>query len=397
MRTMTLTLLAGLLAGAPAFAQDGGETDAPEFLLADLGVRIDLPKGWRMTKWADWEFKGETTAGDVFVVAWATPIQSPITDAAAWGQPYIDKSTEMGGSDATVANAEITTVAGRDVALVDLDLKFAEGKAKGNMFGGTFQVPGQMMHFALVSTDRRASFAKKSRTELLDRMEIMVAAPALEYGATLEAAGISTQLPDGWRVPLKQEMAEFNKRISKLQIEDMSACHLAIKPRGLDAPNAMVTCQVGLLLGVVDEYSFEGLDTTVQAKIMGGDVGAAAARVDLNDRVAFLYDLSHGGLTATVTPYDQGVARTWLVGDPKDATLPADAEAALQGTTYSGPHPAGLGERVSYYFSYRPFSPVVLCPSLCCLAFLGVFGLGAGVIIMRTGGKDKYAALAEED
>ena len=396
MRTTTLTLLAGLLAGAPAFAQDGGE-EAPEFLLGDLGVRIDLPKGWRMTKWADWEFKGESTAGDIFIVGWVTPIQSPITDPEIWAQPYLDKAKEMGGSDPTVSKAEVADVSGRDVALIDLDLKFAEGKAKGNMYGGTFQVPGQMFHFALVSGQQRSKFAKKSRDELIKRMEILTPAPELEFGATLEVDGITTVLPDGWRVPLKQEMAGFNKRISKLQIEDMSHCFLAFRPKGLGEPDAMVTCQVGKLLGVVDEYSFSGVDTIIQQSVFGGDLKQTAKQVDLADRVGFVYDLSANGLAASIVPYDQGLSRTWVVGAADDPSITEAAEAAVKASTYSGAHPAGVGEQISYYITYRPFSPVVLCPGLCCLAFLGIVGVGGGGLVMRGAGKDKYAALAEED
>jgi len=395
MRTTTLTLLAGLLATAPAFAQDGGE-EAPEFLLADLGVRIDLPKGWRMSKWADWEFKGETTAGDVFVVAWATPIQSPITDPAAWTQPYLDKAKEMGGSSPEVGKTEVAQIAGRDVALIDIDLKFAEGKAKGNMYGGTFQVPGQMFHFALVSGEKRARFAKKSRGELLDRMEILTAAPNLEFGATLEIDGISTTLPEGWRVPLRQEMALYNKRIAKLEIEDRKHCVSAFRPRtDGQEPDAMITCQVGLLLGVVDEYSFEGVDPILQSKVLGGKVDPAK-RVDLDDRVGFVYDLSQAGLSAAVVPYDQGIALTWVVGSP-DASTPEAAEAMISGSTYTGTHPAGFSEQISYYVFYRPFSPVVLCPSLCCLAVMGIFGVGIGGLTLRSAGKDKWSDLAEED
>jgi len=395
MHTMTSILLAGLLASAPAHAQDGGE-EAPEFLLADLGVRIDLPNGWRMTKWADWEFKGETTAGDIFLVAWATPIQSPITDASMWTQVYLDKAIEMGGGDPKVIETKSTPIAGRDVAVVDLSLSFAEGKAKGNLYGGTFQVPGQMFHFALVTSDRRARAAKKARVELLDRMEITEPAPTLEFGPTLDTDGITTQLPDAWRVPLKQEMAEFNKRVSKLEIQDMSHCFYAFRPKGLGVPDALVTCQVGLHLGVVDNYSFAGVDEIVQAKVLGGK-GDPAKPVEVADRVGLVYDLSKGGLAAGVVPYDQGIARTWVVGDADDPSIPAAAEEVVSKSSFSGPHPAGLGDQVTYYLTYRPFSPIVLFPGLCCLVVFGVVGVGGGTLLKRRCGKGKYAALAEDD
>jgi hypothetical protein len=395
MYTMTCALLTALLTASPASAQDG-DADAPEFLLADLGVRIDLPNGWKMTKWADWEFKGETTAGDIFLVAWATPIQSPVTDPSVWSQAYLDKAVEMGGGDPEVTESAITQIAGRDVALIDVSLSFAEGKAKGNLYGGTFAAPGQMFHFALVTSDRRAKAAKKARGELLDRMEITQPPPTLEFAPTLSVDGISTTLPDGWRVPLKQEMAAFNKRVSKLEIQDTSHCFSAFKPKGLGAPDAMITCQLGLHLGVVDSYSFSGVDTVIQAKILGGKVDPAK-QIDLEDRVGFVYDLTMGGLSAAVVPYDQGVARTWVVGGAEDTAIVDAAEAMVSNTTFTGLHPAGVGDQISYFLTYRPFSPFVLFPGLCCLAVVGVAGLGAGTLVMRRSGKDKYAALAEDD
>ena len=46
----------GLLCG-PSFAQDV-EDEAPKYLLGDLGVRVDLPSGWNVTRWSDWDLKG---------------------------------------------------------------------------------------------------------------------------------------------------------------------------------------------------------------------------------------------------------------------------------------------------------------------------------------------------
>ena len=147
--------------------------------------------------------------------------------------------------------------------------------------------------------------------------------------------------------------------------------------------------------------------------LAGGDLSAAmlgkhangvyatevkpAKQVDLPDRVGFVYDLSEGGLSAAVVPYDQGVARTWVVGDVDDASIPAAAEAVVQGSTFSGPHPAGVGEQITYYLTYRTLSPIVLIPGLCLLAFLGIVVVGGGAMVLRGAGRDKYAALAEED
>ena len=74
-RPMSILLLTSLIA-APAHAED-----APEFLLGDLGVRIDLPRSWRMTRWSDWDFNAELKRGrdTVLLFAWATPVQTAAT------------------------------------------------------------------------------------------------------------------------------------------------------------------------------------------------------------------------------------------------------------------------------------------------------------------------------
>jgi hypothetical protein len=66
----------------------------------------------------------------------------------------------------------------------------------------------------------------------------------------------------------------------------------------------------------------------------------------------------------------------------------------MSGSTYSGVHPASVGDQLSYWVTYRPFSPVVLVPALGVLAFLG---LGLGVAVKLAGsGKNKYEMLDDD-
>ena len=395
---MSLRHLAHLIAlfclfVAPAHAED---TDEPEFQLSDLGVRVDLPKSWNMTRWSTFDLKAETR-DPILLQAWGTEIQTDpgSMDAEVWKEVYDAKLVEMGAAEEGVKldKSEVTTVQGNKAAFLDYSFKLKSG-TPAVLKGATIAVEGQMFHLALVSIKKFDKKTANTRTDLMDRLEIQKAAAAVKDGATLEGDGFSHTLPEGWREPLKAENSPVNKQIANLGLEKLDGCTLAMKAQGPKAPLAMVSCQGGLLLGVVDEYSFEGVEPTVREKMFGSAEVPAAKKLELSDRVAFVYDLSDKGLAVGVVPYDKGVVRTWVKGDSDD--LAAALEATLATGTYSGPHPASLGDRVSYYISYRPLSPVVICPAL------GILGLGGALLVgafFLLGGsrKDKYAALAEDD
>jgi hypothetical protein len=68
--------------------------------------------------------------------------------------------------------------------------------------------------------------------------------------------------------------------------------------------------------------------------------------------------------------------------------------AVLEGSTWSGVHPASLGDQLSYWVTYRPTSPVVLGPAALLLLVLGGGGF-AGMRLMG-GRKNKYELLDED-
>ena len=107
---------------------------------------------------------------------------------------------------------------------------------------------------------------------------------------------------------------------------------------------------------MVDSYSFEDVEAGLRKKMFGKVEMAPAAMEKLSDRVGFLYtpkavDIS---LVVTAVPYDQGIARTWILGPKENAEYHIrSASEMLQATSYSGSHPASLGDRLSYLL-YRP-------------------------------------------
>lgn len=391
---LVVAFLAAALFAAPAVAGEDA-ADSPEFLLGDLGVRVDLPSSWNMTRWSDWDLKAESR-DPILLQAWGTEIQTDPSkvDVEVWAPIYEAKLAEMGaGEGIGLDSAEGATVQGQPAAFFDYSFKLKSG-TPAVLKGATIAVEGQMFHLALVSVSRFEKKVERTREELMEKLEILEGPAEVTWGPTLEGDGFTHTLPEGWRAPLESEMGPVNKQIANLGLEKLDGCWLAMRPKGPAAPDAMVACQGGKLLGVVDTYSFAGVEPAVRETMFGGAEVPAAAQIDLPDRVGFLYDLNEKGLAVAVVPYDKGVVRIWARGEAGDASLATDLKAALEGSTYSGPHPAGIGDQVGYYVAYRPFSPMVLCPVLGILLLGG--GLAFGGFLLLGGKKDKYADLAED-
>ena len=378
-----------------ALAADEVE-EAPEFLLGDYGVRVDLSSKWNMTRWSDWDLKAETR-DPLLMQAWGTPYQSDVgeVDPKAWESVFTDRiDEEMGGAkEAKLTSAKVETVGGREVVLSDFDLVLNSG-TKAVLRGATLAIEGQMFHLAVVSVSRFKSKADRARTELLDDLDVRSDAEALEFGVAMEGDGFQHTLPDGWRKPLKQEESGATARVSKLGLESLDDCWLGLSVDGPGEASALVACQGGLQLGVVDTYSFEGVEPTVRKRVMGSDSIAPARMVELSDRVGFLYDLTDKGLAVGVVPFENGVVRIWGVGENGEDGLAEAVQATMIGGTYEGQHPASVGDRVNYYISYRPMSPVVLLPAGLGVLLLG--GLGVGGFMLASRRKSPYD-LDDED
>lgn len=360
------------------------EEAAEEFLLGDLGVRLDLPRGWRMTRWSDWDFKAQRDEGPVLLWAWASDGQAPIAgDPAAWAPVYLAQIEAEQGKAPKFEQATEAKIAGRSTAL--LELSFAIGKDRGTLYGATIEVEGRNLHLALIGGPRSLEAARAARTEVLERLDLRKGPATFPEQPTLEAKGVRTKLPPGWREPLKTEEGVVAKLQGQLGLENVDECWTAIRPRPASEPDLAVTCQGGMLLGVVDTYSASGVAPLLAEKLFGKAVVPPPEVVELADRVGFVFAPKLGSrtLAVAVAPYDQGVSRTWVLSPAAaDPSVPEAARAMLQNSTWSGQHPAGVGEWVSYYLTYRPFSPMVLGP----VAGLGVVilaGVGVGVALTR--------------
>ncbi|MCA9489328.1 MAG: hypothetical protein KC621_05380 [Myxococcales bacterium] len=346
--------------------------EAPEFLLGNLGVRVDLPRGWKMTRWSDDDFSGQTNDGSVLVFAWSTPIQVPITEAAPWERAFTAKVEEMSGKSPTPGPSSVEEIAGRKVALVDVGFQFGDG-GRGTMYGAVLEIPGRDFLIATISPDRFSKAAQRARRDLVERLEHSDPPPASTFGETVKLGGVETVLPDDFRPALDSEWSAVSPTLAKFGREDWTDCWIAIRPLPMKAPDVLASCPSPLRLGVVDAYSFDTAEETVRAKLFGKALDPGTM-VELPDRVGFLY-APRDGLAMGAVPTASGVASTWGLGE---SNMSDAVRATLTHTTFDGPHPVEGGEVLSYWVGERTFSPQVLCPSLCCV--------GAGVIVVGAGG-----------
>lgn len=348
--------------------------DVPEFLLADVGVRVDLPPSWKMTRWSDWDFQGQSADGSVLVFAWATPFQVPVTEAGPWAPVYEAKIGELSGQDAKPGAASLTDVGSRTMAYVDVGFAFGDGK-RGTMYGATVEVDGKNFHFAAVSPDRFAAAGKRARQDLVARLAFVRPPPVSTFGAEVAAKGVTTRLPDDWRPTLDAEWTQLVPSLAKLGFEgDMTDCWIAVRPRPAATPDAMVTCPRPLSLGVVDEHSAAAADEVVRKALFGPI--PAGLPVALADRTGLLYAPKEG-IAFGVVPCAEGVSVTWSLGA---GDLGPAVRAAMERSTYAGPHPVTTGETIAYWLTARTFSPQVLCPALGCLGAAGALAVAAGAV-----------------
>ncbi len=232
----SVLLLAALLSG-PSYA--GEVEEAPEFLLADIGVRVDLNKKWKMTRWSDFDLKAETS-GPVFLFTWSTDVQSDVSkfDAKVWEPVHLAKLEEMGGGvDPKVAKAEVKEIGGRQVALVDISFKLKSG-GDAVLYGATTATEGRMVHVAFVAGKRYAKAADKHRTTVMEDLDVKADAADVAWGASVEADGFSNTLAEGWRVPLDPEEGIVTSAAGKMGVEETENCWLALRPQGPVSPTA---------------------------------------------------------------------------------------------------------------------------------------------------------------
>lgn len=350
-----------LLAGTAWAAED-----APKYLLAEAGVRVDLPDGWTATRWTDAALEADGPKGKLFVSYAPGQVAIKSADLPAWTKVFERTAENIGASDPSIRKNDVT-----DGGAARVDLSFTDAGRKGVLAGATVPVSGRVVHLALVGLAANADWLDTTLDELVGRLDVREPAGPLA-GGDVVAKGITTALPGEWHVPLPAELAHVTAVAGKLGLTDLEPCWTAVRGVAGAAPDVAVACSMGISLGVVDALSFEDVDAKVLRPRLFGEANVApATRQEVGDRLAFVYrpESAAVSLRMGVIPHGTGAARVWVVGDPgRGDALDPELAALLAASRVEGEHPVGPGGMIAYYLSYQPFSPFVIGPVLALLA-----------------------------
>jgi len=381
---MMLWLLAGL-----AMAEDD------ELYMGDMGITATLPEGWSVPRWSDWDLDAVDDRSTVSVNVSYTMWQVEVDEDAArvWSGQAADRLREQGHDKVEMVSTEIAEVDGQPVAFIELSYRY-NGQQQAVLYQRSFAVSGRTVHVSAMAVTRNRSRASDALEIWEEHLEIGKPAEDLatlsDFGAEV---GFETQLPPGWRNPLKTEVGETRRLASELLKHEIvpEECFVAVHPYPDGETALMLTCGAyPLYVGKIDEHSFTGQDEGIRAHFFG-DAGigpATQVSTGADQRMAFLYtlpDIQDRVVEMGVSPYDQGQVLTWAATRPKgggDGDL-AQVDAAVRGSMsamrFSGPegalHPIGLGLWVDYLVTYRKTDPIVFGPALVFLALLAFAGI----------------------
>lgn len=354
----------------------------------DVGGTAFLPDGYASESWADWELKAKSRSGVLFKL-WLTPYEHAVTDdtVAAFAEVYAEGLTREGIQGVEVAETAIQERGGRRVGVVTLALKVGGGTGVATYAFTPSQ--GQTVHLRTIAGSRLARQSEADLDQLLDTLELDEEALGAPGGPVSTDAGFATTLPDGWRAPVGKELDPVRKITGKVGEAELSPdrCWAAIRPVVGHDPDVMFACETSLQVGVLDEYSFAGIEAELHDRFFGRAATPVpvGVPVELSDRTGVLFEppVAGGPVRLAVVPFEGATVQAWALADQLDAAgLDAAFRSAMGATTFSGPdggaHVVGMDKRVAYLIQHRPTSPMVLVPGL---ALLGL--VGAGVAAAR--------------
>ena len=357
---MLSLLLAASLTATPASAEE-------EVYLGNIGVTADLPEGWTIPRWSDWDLEAVNAPKTIQVQVMSSAYQVPVDQDSAkeWAGLIAPRMMEKGKghSDFTVVKSGVTERGGRRIATAEATYKYG-GDKDATLYQWTFPVRGQSLHIHATAIGPLAAQAPAALETWLDALSIGKEAEAIPAERAVSAgAGFGSSLPDGWRLPLDSEMAEVRKLVAKTgQNLDPESCWVGIQPYAAGEASLLLACQIGAWLGKIDEHSFEGVDEQMRATTLKSFNLPTAQSVEHADRLSFLYTLDSAEGKArrvAITPYDQGLILTYALGPAgRSDALDVGIRSALQSTTFTGEgggaHPVGLAAWLGYAASYRP-------------------------------------------
>ncbi len=384
-------LAAGLALVAPALV---APAQAEVYALADAGITLDLPAGWEMTRWSDWDFNGKTRDGSVAIDAWTTSFQVPVTKESAngWAVVYREKLEEMRAENVVMDTVTLADLAGQPTARTRMRFSFEKGGPKGVMEVAAFAVDGQIVHVSVLAAGSNVGRATTALDTLLARLTVQKPAGATVAlgGAATTELGFSVTLPEGWRRPLPSEEKPAMAALADIGIGPSTpeTCLRAIRPRPNGDVDLVLFCAETWKMGILDDDSFADQEALLKQRFFGKawEMVPAATRVDRTDRIGYLLtpEIKGKDLRIAALPYDRGTVVAWGVGEHGSAdALGAAIQSISQSLEFDGVEGGAsvheAGEWVVHTLTYRPFHPVVVGAALGVLVVLG----GIATLVFR--------------
>lgn len=372
-------ILAAGLAASPAAAA------TPPYDLAEAGVTVQLPRGWEMTRWSDWDFKGK--ADGLALDIWTTPWQVEPAVGTALQPVYAEHLKEQRARDAAVLPG-IAGVGGRAPWVQTRATFGLDGGGKAVAYFAALATDGKVVHIGMygaANADRRAA---SDLAALVAGLTITKPAAALPTGPVAAGAdaGFGVTPPAGWRAVLASERDEAVRALAKTGAGKLDACALLAAPGSTGGAAVMAACPQTWQIGFADDNSFADDAGTLRALVFGKAAATVpdAEKVALADRNGMLFrpTVNDHALRFATVAYDKGAVSIWAIG-PADQgeAVERGVQDALSGLVFSGPENGlaqhAMGDVVFHALSY---DPVVMGGAA--VMVLGVLG-GLGFLVMR--------------
>ena len=96
------------------------------FYMKDVQATVNLPPGWEMSRWSDWDFRAKTKDSGLQMNLTFTKYQVDPSEEAAegWVKMHTKTLEEVKAVDIKPVRTEVVTMGGRTVDRVDLSFQF---------------------------------------------------------------------------------------------------------------------------------------------------------------------------------------------------------------------------------------------------------------------------------
>lgn len=352
---------------------------AEPYALPGAGVTVDLPGGWRMTRYSDWDLNARTETGlalELRTTPWQLPLDPEI--GKAWAIDYADWLADAQATEVAADPPTRGTLGDREVLRTTLRFTFGGG-SRGVAHAAAFPVDGKVVHVLVMAAAPNGPRAAQGLETAVARVRVDQPPSDLASlgGVRSTDLGFTVALGGGWRVPLPSEADEVKRLAGVTGAARPTACFTAVHPAPADRTSLLLLCREAWGLGVLDAASATDKGEQLRALLFGKAAAAvpAAEPFEVADRVALLFrpPLADNDLRLAVLPYAGGAVHAWAVGPKGDAALEPAVRSTLDGLRWDegdGMPRYAVGERVFHTLAYRPFHPLVVAGVAAVVAFM---------------------------